>query len=74
MIFHNFLGSMFYRVVTYVLVVTMTATSTIPVIRVLPRATAAYLGVMRQLSLLAPDLLQTILTAIGDDAVPIASG
>ncbi|MDY7078606.1 MAG: hypothetical protein SXV54_16955 [Chloroflexota bacterium] len=52
----------------------MTGTSSIPIIRQLPRATAAYLGMMQQLGLLAPDLLQAILTTTGDGAVPIASG
>ena len=75
MVFHNlFLGSILYRVVTYVIIVAMTSTSSIPIIQKLPRATAAYLGMMQQLDLLAPDLLQAILTATGDGAVPIASG
>ena len=63
-----------YRVVTYVIIVAMTGTSSIPVIRGLPRATAAYLGMMQQLGLLAPDLLQAILTTTGDGAGSIASG
>ena len=74
MVFYNLLGSIFHRIITYTLVITMTGTSTIPVIQQLPRATAAYLGMMQQLGLLAPDLLQAILTTTGDGAGSIASG
>ncbi|MCP4608205.1 MAG: hypothetical protein GY845_05775 [Planctomycetes bacterium] len=52
MIFHNILGSILHRVIMYALIVTMTSTSTIPVIQQLPRATAAYLSMMQQLGLL----------------------
>ncbi len=52
MILHNLLGNILHRVVTYMLILTMTGTSSIPIIRELPRATAAYLGMMEQLGLL----------------------
>ncbi len=52
MIFHNLLGSILHRIITYTLIVTMTGTSSIPIIQQLPRATAAYLGMMQQLGLL----------------------
>lgn len=55
MIFHNLLGSVLHHVVTYLLIVAMTSTSSIPIIQRLPRATAAYLGMMEQLGLLQPD-------------------
>ncbi|MDY7078604.1 MAG: hypothetical protein SXV54_16945 [Chloroflexota bacterium] len=65
MTFQNLFGSIVYRIVTYILIVTMTGTSSIPIIQQLPRATAAYLGMMQQLGLLEPDLLQAILTTTG---------
>jgi hypothetical protein len=55
MIFYSFLGSTLHRVITYVLIVAITGTSSIPIIQQLPRATAAYLGMMEQLGLLKPD-------------------
>ena len=55
MTFHNLLGSILHRAITYALIVTMTGTSSIPIICELPRATAAYLGLMKQLGLLKSD-------------------
>ena len=55
MIFHNLLGSIFHQVVTYLVILSMLGTSTVPVIRRLPEATSAYLGMMQQLGLLQPD-------------------
>ncbi|MDY7075298.1 MAG: hypothetical protein SXV54_00095 [Chloroflexota bacterium] len=54
MIFHNLVGSIFHHLVTYVVIVSMMGCS-FPIIRELPSATAAYLGMMQQLGLLAPD-------------------
>ncbi|MDY7075405.1 MAG: transglutaminase domain-containing protein [Chloroflexota bacterium] len=55
MTFHNLLGSILHRAITYALIVTMTGTSSIPIIRELPRATAAYLSMMERLGLLKSD-------------------
>lgn len=55
MVFYNLLSSILHRVITYIPIVTMTSTSSIPVIQQLPRATAAYLGMMQQLGLLKSD-------------------
>ncbi|MCP4536503.1 MAG: hypothetical protein GY832_05095, partial [Chloroflexi bacterium] len=55
MLFYNLIGSVLHRVLTYVLILAMTGTSSIPIIRELPRATAAYLGIMEQLGLLKSD-------------------
>ena len=55
MIFHNLLGSILHHIITYTLIVTMTGTSSIPIIQQLPRATAAYLDMMQQLDLLKSD-------------------
>jgi uncharacterized repeat protein (TIGR01451 family) len=55
MLSYSLLGSLIYRVVTYALVVAIASTSTVPLMRHLPEATAAYLGMMQQLGLVAPD-------------------
>ncbi|MCP4607132.1 MAG: hypothetical protein GY845_00255 [Planctomycetes bacterium] len=54
MIFYNLLGSVLHNVVTYAVIISMLSSS-IPIIRELPRATAAYLGMMQQLGLLKSD-------------------
>ncbi len=80
----NLLGGLLYRVITYTLVVTITSTSTIPIIRELPKATAAYLGMMQQLGLIeadaaapngfnstAPSGMEGMVPEIGPDGEPV---
>lgn len=55
MIFYNLLGNVLHQVVTYMLIVAMVTTSSVPLVRHVPRATAAYLGVMQQAGLLKSD-------------------
>ena len=54
MLFHNIVGSILYRIVTFTVITSMLGSS-IPIIRELPKATAAYLGMMNQLGLIKPD-------------------
>ncbi|MBN1873584.1 MAG: transglutaminase domain-containing protein, partial [Anaerolineae bacterium] len=56
----NFLGGLLYRLISSILIVAIAATSSIPIVRRLPKATSAYLGMMEQLGLLAPDSISPV--------------